>query len=356
MRRVENERPSWMRSTEKVIGCSHVAGPQEVAVHRVDGAVGRHGAHRGDDRLREHLPAEDAAERHPLRRPGEDVLRGASTRVGEVEGAQQAVDGTVHRSSVSVGRRPLDAGGSGPPVRRRSLGSLDRRWFNDSRWPTAFRSATCTSSCSAPGASKTVPCASSRAPASSPCTPRSSTRAACSTRARPCSACARSRCVDDRGRSTRSCRCARSSSASCGPAPSSATTTSPDPSAMSRPPEVNTVTWAGISPPRGGWRAARRDGCRDARVRAPVRASTRSPTAIPEGTGEQLVQRVRSEVWGRGVDGARVRADRAPRSPPQPRLPRRRPGAPVRDRPVDAPLDAARPRARAPQALDASKA
>src|SRR5262245_24491239 len=23
---------------------------------------------------------------------------------------------------------------------------------------------------------------------------------------------------------------------------------------MSRPPEVNTVTWAGISPPRGGWR------------------------------------------------------------------------------------------------------
>ncbi|HET8779106.1 MAG TPA: hypothetical protein VFM66_03470, partial [Agromyces sp.] len=26
------------------------------------------------------------------------------------------------------------------------------------------------------------------------------------------------------------------------------------PVTMSRPPEVNTVTWAGISPPRGGWR------------------------------------------------------------------------------------------------------
>jgi len=71
---------------------------------------------------------------------------------------------------------------------------------------------------------------------------------------------------------------------------------------MSRPPEVNTVTWAGISPPRGGWRAL---GETDS---ATLEAAARTgidevATAIPEGTGEQLVQRVRSEVWGRGVEG-----------------------------------------------------
>lgn len=74
------------------------------------------------------------------------------------------------------------------------------------------------------------------------------------------------------------------------------------PVSMSRPPEVNTVTWAGISPPRGGWRPL---GTTDA---ATLESAARSgidevAEAIPAGTGEQLVQRVRSEVWGRGVDG-----------------------------------------------------
>ncbi|MCD2442377.1 hypothetical protein LQ757_08830 [Agromyces sp. SYSU K20354] len=71
---------------------------------------------------------------------------------------------------------------------------------------------------------------------------------------------------------------------------------------MSRPPEVNTVTWAGISPPRGGWRAL---GETDAeRLEAAARAGIAEvAAAIPDGTGEQLVQRVRSEVWGRGVEG-----------------------------------------------------
>jgi hypothetical protein len=71
---------------------------------------------------------------------------------------------------------------------------------------------------------------------------------------------------------------------------------------MTRPPEVNTVTWAGISPPRGGWRGL---GEADA---ATLESSARAgidevAAAIPAGTGEQLVQRVRSEVWGRGIDG-----------------------------------------------------
>ena len=75
------------------------------------------------------------------------------------------------------------------------------------------------------------------------------------------------------------------------------------PGSMSRPPEGNTVTWGGISPPRGGWRPL---GTTDA---ATLEAAARAgidevAEAIPAGTGEQLVQRVRSEVWGRGVDGA----------------------------------------------------
>ena len=71
---------------------------------------------------------------------------------------------------------------------------------------------------------------------------------------------------------------------------------------MTRPPEVNTVTWAGISPPRGGWRVL---GEADA---ATLESAARAgidevAAAIPTGTGEQLVQRVRSEIWGRGIDG-----------------------------------------------------
>ncbi|SIN73143.1 hypothetical protein [Agromyces cerinus] len=74
------------------------------------------------------------------------------------------------------------------------------------------------------------------------------------------------------------------------------------PVSMSRPPEVNTVTWAGISPPRGGWRPL---GTTDsATLETAARAGIDEVAeAIPAGTGEQLVQRVRSEVWGRGVEG-----------------------------------------------------
>ena len=74
------------------------------------------------------------------------------------------------------------------------------------------------------------------------------------------------------------------------------------PVTMTRPPEVNTVTWAGISPPRGGWRPL---GETDSATleRAARAGIDEVAKAIPEGTGEQLVQRVRSEVWGRGVDG-----------------------------------------------------
>ena len=71
---------------------------------------------------------------------------------------------------------------------------------------------------------------------------------------------------------------------------------------MTRPPEVNTVTWAGISPPRGGWRVL---GETDAAIlESAARAGIQEiAEAIPAGTGEQIVQRVRSEVWGRGIAG-----------------------------------------------------
>jgi hypothetical protein len=68
------------------------------------------------------------------------------------------------------------------------------------------------------------------------------------------------------------------------------------------PLEVSTVTWAGISPPRGGWRPVGEATYEllDATARAGI---DEVAAAVPTGTGEQLVQRVRSEVWGRPIEG-----------------------------------------------------
>lgn len=78
--------------------------------------------------------------------------------------------------------------------------------------------------------------------------------------------------------------------------------TAEDPVAVTVPTQVSTVTWAGISPPKGGWR---RYGETDAaRLVDAARAGIDEvAAAIPAGTGEQLVQRVRSEVWGASVQG-----------------------------------------------------
>jgi len=67
------------------------------------------------------------------------------------------------------------------------------------------------------------------------------------------------------------------------------------------PLQVSSVTWAGISPPRGGWVG---HGSADAGVleSAAREGIAEVAAAIPTGTGEQLVQRVRSEVWGRPID------------------------------------------------------
>jgi hypothetical protein len=74
------------------------------------------------------------------------------------------------------------------------------------------------------------------------------------------------------------------------------------PVTVSLPMQVNTVTWAAISPPRGGWNRLQEfsGSALDSVARAGI---SEVAEAVPEGTGEQIVHRVRSEVWGRPIDG-----------------------------------------------------
>ncbi|MGN6126749.1 MAG: hypothetical protein ACTHON_09305 [Humibacter sp.] len=66
------------------------------------------------------------------------------------------------------------------------------------------------------------------------------------------------------------------------------------------PLEVSTVTWAGITPPRAGWhRVGETTG--GVLERAAAEGIADVAEAIPSGTGEQLVQRVRGEVWSRPI-------------------------------------------------------
>ena len=71
---------------------------------------------------------------------------------------------------------------------------------------------------------------------------------------------------------------------------------------ISLPMEVNTVTWAAISPPRGGWHpiSATNGAVLDAAARAGI---DEVAAAIPDAVGEQIVRRVRSEVWARPIPG-----------------------------------------------------
>lgn len=74
------------------------------------------------------------------------------------------------------------------------------------------------------------------------------------------------------------------------------------PVAVSLPMEVNTVTWAAISPPKGGWRAitGTTPDVLDTAARAGI---SEVASALPDGAGEQIVRRVRAEVWSRPIDG-----------------------------------------------------
>ncbi|QNE47232.1 hypothetical protein F1C58_10205 [Glaciihabitans sp. INWT7] len=74
------------------------------------------------------------------------------------------------------------------------------------------------------------------------------------------------------------------------------------PVTVNLPMQVNTVTWAAISPPRGGWKSL--ESVETSVLEAVAKSGIDEvAAAIPTGTGEQIVQRVRSEVWGHPIPG-----------------------------------------------------
>lgn len=75
-----------------------------------------------------------------------------------------------------------------------------------------------------------------------------------------------------------------------------------EPVVVRLPMEVNTVTWTSISPPRGGWHPLPTIEWTvlDAAAKAGI---DEVASAVPDGAGEQIVHRVRTEVWGRPIDG-----------------------------------------------------
>jgi hypothetical protein len=64
------------------------------------------------------------------------------------------------------------------------------------------------------------------------------------------------------------------------------------------PHEVNTATWAAISPPRGGW-VAQIDLDAGALRRVARTGIEEVASALPASAGDAVVRRVRAEVWGR---------------------------------------------------------
>jgi hypothetical protein len=69
------------------------------------------------------------------------------------------------------------------------------------------------------------------------------------------------------------------------------------------PMEVNTATWAAISPPRGGWQQL--GDVAPTLLETSARAGIRDVAdSVPDSVGEQIVRRVRNEVWGRPIVGA----------------------------------------------------
>ncbi|EAR25563.1 hypothetical protein A20C1_04831 [marine actinobacterium PHSC20C1] len=70
---------------------------------------------------------------------------------------------------------------------------------------------------------------------------------------------------------------------------------------VSLPMSVTTVTWAAITPPRGGWVAI--DSVPSAVLEEAAREGIDEVAeAVPTGSGEAIVHKVRTEVWGRPLD------------------------------------------------------
>jgi hypothetical protein len=74
-----------------------------------------------------------------------------------------------------------------------------------------------------------------------------------------------------------------------------------DPVAVGLPMQVNSASWAAISPPRGGWHTL--DPTAGMLLERVAKAGIDEVAeAIPTGTGEQLVHRIRSVVWSRPIE------------------------------------------------------
>jgi hypothetical protein len=74
------------------------------------------------------------------------------------------------------------------------------------------------------------------------------------------------------------------------------------PVTITLPMQSYSVTWAAISPPRGGWVAL--DALDSSELERAAREGIHEVAeSIPDGTGEAIVHRVRSEVWGRAIPG-----------------------------------------------------
>jgi hypothetical protein len=72
--------------------------------------------------------------------------------------------------------------------------------------------------------------------------------------------------------------------------------------AVSLPDSDVRTSWSGIAPPRGGWE--RIGSVSSVALELTARdGAGEVARAVPENTGDLLVQRVRSEVWSRSLDG-----------------------------------------------------
>ncbi|MFZ7088202.1 hypothetical protein [Curtobacterium sp. RRHDQ10] len=69
------------------------------------------------------------------------------------------------------------------------------------------------------------------------------------------------------------------------------------------PLEVHTVTWAAISPPRGGWSPLPDLDLTALRDQAAAGIAEVAET-VPTAAGDAVVRRVRAEVWGRPIERA----------------------------------------------------
>lgn len=70
------------------------------------------------------------------------------------------------------------------------------------------------------------------------------------------------------------------------------------------PAPVYSVSWAGVVPPRGGWRPVAAHPETDRLREVAEDGIAQVANAVPDGTGEAIVRQVRSMIWGQPIDGA----------------------------------------------------